>query len=316
MTPKISIIIPVFNSEKYIEKCINSVLNQKYTYFELLLINDGSTDSSGAICNKYSYKDDRIKVFHKDNGGVSSARNYGLNRASGSWLTFIDSDDFIHINYLNTVFAKKYECPRDLIITNAIEYSLKADKYKLFKEGFLPTYSFLKLYGLVLLDTPWAKFYNLRIIKNNKINFDNSFNNGEDTLFNLDYIKHCQNIEILDISNYFYRDNPRGLSKYINSFEKELQLYQQIYEKYIKLTNLFGTFNGKINISRLLMAIYRNGYNRKDRIINLKKLKEYFPIDSEKIFNGKGLTSILLRTFLKLNTKIFDQVYFLIIRYK
>lgn len=99
MNPKISVIVPVYNGENYISRCIESILLQTFTDFELLLIDDGSKDNSGNICDKYALKDKRIKVFHKKNGGVSSARNLGLYHAKGEWVSFIDADDYIEQNY-------------------------------------------------------------------------------------------------------------------------------------------------------------------------------------------------------------------------
>lgn len=93
--PNISVVVPVFNAEKYLSECIDSILSQTFTDFELLLINDGSKDNSGAICDEYAHKDYRVKVFHKENGGVSSARNLGLENAKGEWIAFVDSDDWI-----------------------------------------------------------------------------------------------------------------------------------------------------------------------------------------------------------------------------
>lgn len=96
----ISVIIPIYNTEKYLSRYIESVLNQSYKNFELLLINDGSKDRSGDICDEYAKKDNRIKVFHKENGGVSSARNLGLDNAKGDYVCFIDSDDYVGKRYL------------------------------------------------------------------------------------------------------------------------------------------------------------------------------------------------------------------------
>lgn len=93
--PKISIIVPVYNVEKYLRKCIDSILNQTFKDFELILIDDGSTDESGKICDEYNLKDNRIKVIHKENGGLSSARNAGLDIAQGEYIGFVDSDDWI-----------------------------------------------------------------------------------------------------------------------------------------------------------------------------------------------------------------------------
>ena len=99
--PKISIIVPVYNVEQYLPRCIDSILNQSFADFELLLIDDGSKDKSGAICDEYAAKDSRIRVYHKENGGVSSARNIGLENARGEWLSFIDGDDEITDGYFN-----------------------------------------------------------------------------------------------------------------------------------------------------------------------------------------------------------------------
>ena len=93
MNPKISVIVPVYNVEKYLRRCIDSILSQTFSDFELLLIDDGSKDKSGEICDEYAAKDARVRVFHKENGGVSSARNLGLDNAKGDWITFSDSDD-------------------------------------------------------------------------------------------------------------------------------------------------------------------------------------------------------------------------------
>ncbi len=103
--PQISIIVPVYNIEKYFHRCVDSILSQTFTDFELLLINDGSNDNSGAICDEYAAKDARIRVFHKENGGVSSARNLGLDNAKGEWITFVDSDDYVKPDYLSNLLA-------------------------------------------------------------------------------------------------------------------------------------------------------------------------------------------------------------------
>lgn len=96
----ISVIVPIYNTEKYLSCCINSILSQTYTNFELLLVDDGSTDESSIICDEYALKDSRVRVFHKANGGVTSARRFGVQTARGEWVTFVDSDDELHIDAL------------------------------------------------------------------------------------------------------------------------------------------------------------------------------------------------------------------------
>lgn len=112
----ISIIVPVYNVEKYLERCIESILNQTFTGFELILVDDGSTDLSGDICDKYSKKDKRIKVIHKQNGGLSSARNAGLEIASGDYIAFIDSDDFVAKEYIFLLYENLIENNADISI--------------------------------------------------------------------------------------------------------------------------------------------------------------------------------------------------------
>lgn len=104
MNKSISVVIPVYNIERYLPRCMGSLLNQSFSDFEILLIDDGSTDNSGEICDKYSETFDFIKTYHKVNGGLSDARNYGINKSKGKYITFIDPDDFVHKDYLKTLF--------------------------------------------------------------------------------------------------------------------------------------------------------------------------------------------------------------------
>ncbi|MEH7356562.1 glycosyltransferase family 2 protein [Neobacillus drentensis] len=122
MNPKISIIVPVFNVEPYIHECIKSILNQSFKDFELILVNDGSSDRSGDICDEYSKEDERIFVIHKKNGGQSSARNRGINAAKGDYIGFIDSDDWIHSDMYKILYEKASETEADITACNIVEY--------------------------------------------------------------------------------------------------------------------------------------------------------------------------------------------------
>lgn len=112
----VSFIIPIYNAEKYLDECIKSIIKQTYSNFELLLVNDGSTDNSAIICDTYANKDSRIKVIHKINGGVSSARNIGLDNAKGEYICFVDADDVIHPKLLETTLSVLMETQQDIII--------------------------------------------------------------------------------------------------------------------------------------------------------------------------------------------------------
>lgn len=106
MTEKITVIVPVYNVENYLEKCLDSLINQTYKNLEIIVINDGSTDNSGEICQEYAQKDNRIVYIEKENGGQSEARNMGLDRMTGSYVTFVDSDDWVELDYVETLYKK------------------------------------------------------------------------------------------------------------------------------------------------------------------------------------------------------------------
>lgn len=121
MEELISVIVPVYNVEKYVEKCIESIVNQRYFDLEILLIDDGSTDSSGKICDRYQIRDKRIKVFHKENGGLSDARNYGMKLASGKYIIFIDSDDYLDIEMISLLYSELKESMADISVCGFYE---------------------------------------------------------------------------------------------------------------------------------------------------------------------------------------------------
>lgn len=174
--PLISIIIPVYNSEKTLNRCVNSILNQTFMDWELLLVDDGSTDKSGKICDQYALKDFRIRVFHKKNGGVSSARNTGLDYAIGSWITFVDSDDFIDATFLDT-----------LIRLQSSDLCISGIQFINNETILLPPEEYIKIENVAELDNllnklyftaPWGKVYKNEIIQKNNIRFNINASSG------------------------------------------------------------------------------------------------------------------------------------------
>lgn len=189
----ISIIIPVYNVEKDIRRCLNSVLAQSYKKFEVILVDDGSTDSSGAICDEYSRIDNRIKVFHKKNGGVSSARNYGLKciNAQTDFVCFIDSDDYVEQFWLQD-YLDNYN-GEDVLFQNARWW--KGSKIMLDRKVAMdPSMSlFDKIKTLVERNTSyvWAAMWNADIIRQYNLRFSN-YSYWEDLLFCFLYYKYCK----------------------------------------------------------------------------------------------------------------------------
>ena len=125
--PKISVIVPVYKAEAYLHRCVGSLLTQTFTDFEVLLVDDGSPDRSGAICDEYARRDSRVRVFHKENGGVSSARNYGISKAEGLWLLFVDSDDWCNENYIeDNIIEELFKMDNVIITPHAAFYTDEA----------------------------------------------------------------------------------------------------------------------------------------------------------------------------------------------
>lgn len=125
----ISIIVPIFNTEKYLHQCLDSILSQSYENFECLLINDGSTDASASICREYIAKDARFRYFEKENGGVSSARNLGIERSGGAYITFIDSDDWIEFDYLEVLYAAIIQETADISVSTYRTYEMSKNQW-------------------------------------------------------------------------------------------------------------------------------------------------------------------------------------------
>lgn len=206
--PTFSVIVPVYNSESCLERCINSILGQTFQDFELLLINDGSADSSGVICDRFAQHDSRIRVFHKLNGGVSSARNLGLANAQGEWIAFCDSDDRVFPEWLNIFVANMSFS--DLVSQGMrFDYSSSYKNTRLIDVGvpykgnnfseFLDMMLDVGIVGYVM-----NKCFRNSIIRENNITFDTRFNIHEDEDFVLKYMACAKNVVSVEAVGYHY----------------------------------------------------------------------------------------------------------------
>lgn len=213
MQPFFSIITPVYNAEEYIQKCIESIQDQKFSDFELLLVNDGSSDNSGGLCDYYAAKDQRIQVFHKKNGGVSSARNFGLDKATGKYIIFLDSDDYFTPDTL--VVCK------DIIAENSLDilqFSLQGilsngapSNNTTIRHDTTETLSpddYLKKGQLQVC--AGGTCIKRSIIEDYNIRFDEKIKLAEDQLFIISSILHSKRIKYEDIVLYNYLDNPES----------------------------------------------------------------------------------------------------------
>lgn len=164
MAAKISVIIPIYNSEYYLKKCIESVINQTYKNLEIILVNDGSTDKSSYICNEYMMKDDRIKVINKENGGVSDSRNYGISASTGEYIAFLDSDDWIDSNLYNVLYNLIIKNNSDISVCNFKRVNNEEEKLKFSSNEFIYNNieAIEEIYGeryIQFIGVVWNKLY-------------------------------------------------------------------------------------------------------------------------------------------------------------
>ena len=226
MEIKVSIIVPVYNAENYIKRCIDSIIAQDYPNWELIIIDDGSSDSSGDRCDRYSLLDKRIRVVHKPNGGVSSARNTGLKAANGDWISFVDADDYVKPSFLSSFLAK---------LSDNVEYvsmgfeNLNSQSFPVISiidtnnalEGLFSS-------GAYKYMQPWAKFFKKNKIDELKLMFDTKLSIGEDKLFILQYLLGTTECRFLNDSLYMYNDGI-GLSTKRYQPDVELDLAEKTH---------------------------------------------------------------------------------------
>ena len=246
-SPKLSIIIPVYNAEKYIEECIKSVLNQKYKDFEIIIVNDGSTDNSLNIISKLKNSYGKIKLFNLENNGVSNARNFGIEQSKGEYIGFVDADDLIDEEmYLTLMKNMENEsldiimCARENFYVNTnktnkifldIDTNVKIER-KFYEEKLLPL--------IVKLDdsisSVWSKMYRKSVIIENDIKFDVNLNINEDWNFNIDFLGFSKNFMYINKPYYKYRvENNQSLSRKFRNdyFDIYVKKYNKIYKKFV-----------------------------------------------------------------------------------
>jgi len=279
MNDLVSIIIPVYNSEKYLKDCIASLQKQKYSNIEVLFINDGSIDNSRTICEDICKLDNRFKLYNNKNYGVSYSRNYGIERASGKYLCFVDSDDIISNDFIGTLVRQITNSDSDMAIC-----SIQGFKNNIIKKGknsgkinessiFSPDLESILFskYGGYLAN----KLYKKSIITRNRIWLDEEVSICEDLIFNLEYLKFCSKIAVIDNVMYYYRIH--ASSSYYNLSNRNWFSVLDAYGKILEYD--FNDDTKKSVYYNLYMIIYEAKYRclnkfRNDDII-CKKIDFY-----------------------------------------
>ncbi len=215
--PLFSIIVPVYNAQQYIRTCIDSLVNQTIPDLEIILVNDGSRDASGLICDEYAARDVRIKVHHKNNGGVSSARNIGLNISKGDWICFADSDDSVDPYWLEE-YARALN-NTDIIfqgavlVDNGIGEKITLREYFVQGDAREKVLSYLEDVPGSLLNSTWSKCYKSSIIRENSIQFMEKCSLNEDLIFTLQFLIVSSSLKVIKHAGYNYRRDNSTLTR-------------------------------------------------------------------------------------------------------
>lgn len=221
MSLKISIIIPIYNMEQFLGRCLDSIVNQSHASLEIILVNDGSTDSSGDTCDTYAQKDNRIKVIHQINGGVSSARNAGLDAATGDYISFVDPDDYIELNtyetlipYLdnNSIDILRFNANRKGEILNWLPFKGEYSGDRFEQEVVLSMIGSEKFGGMFILGVLWIHLFKKELIEQNHIRFNKDLRRCEDRLFTITSMLHAERMFFIDDVLYHYQVNDESLS--------------------------------------------------------------------------------------------------------
>ena len=279
MKDLITIIIPVYNVEKYLKQCIESVIKQTYTNLEIILVDDGSTDNSGNICDEYKKNDIRIKVIHKENGGVSCARNFGLENASGKYIGFIDSDDYVEPEYCEKLLKSIKEnnvqcalCKFDKVYEKNNSSIINESNYIIDTNSFImEVLNVQKGFGFCTQKL-WTREALFDIRYNEKIKV------GEDSLFCIESCKNIENIYVLNEKLYHYRFNENSLvrkfdEKYIEKYLKAMKETKIYIEKGHDNPEIIKRFNNYI-VYNILLIIVNYCFNKKNKMNIIKQIKE------------------------------------------
>lgn len=292
----VSIIVPVYNAQKCIDRCLASIISQSYENWELILVDDGSKDESLAKCQAYAQKDSRIRIIHTENRGVSSARNTGLDNACGEYITFVDSDDTIHPDFLseclqNTadLIVANYERPNDVKELHYVE----ATPYLVFQQN--------------AIRPVWGKVYSRKIIEENHIRFDTKIRFAEDTIFVLQYCLHIQTVAYVFKHLYMYAEPPyytvykykTSLDEYLNILSLLQNLTTRLKEKSYEVKMLLEENTNAICLPYII-SLY------KAKQFDYQQRKIYF----EKFYNERitethwGLIKVLLPFKFAINSNV------------
>lgn len=305
MNELISVIVPIYNAEKYMEKCVKSIMMQTYTKIEIILIDDGSRDNSSKICDKLAKEDTRIRVIHKENEGVASARNAGIHLSKGEFITFVDSDDWIEKDFIETLYNTLERNKVDVVRGNYY----REGKNKTLESGRMNNFENIKIQeeddelrkellksilNGSLLSYVWLLLIKKKLLIEKKIQFKRNISFMEDTMFYLEIVATKASMYIINKSIYHYNNNLQSASKSLGNAQKNILNILNVNKEMNIILNKYDVANKKeLNIEmstnhiNMILNLYFNLY--KEKAINTKDLK----CDITKIMEKDKLVEIL-----------------------
>lgn len=299
MAALISIIVPVYKVEKHLARCIDSILTQTYTNLEIILVDDGSPDSCGMICDHYAETDGRIKVLHKENGGVGYARNSGLDICSGDFIMFVDSDDWISTDAVRSLYERIVSDGSDMAVGRHVDFYEDGHTDATFSSWMKDCVMTTKDVLISVKDpvfvpvAPWGKLYKCEIFE--KIRYP-SLNCGEDLMIYPLILDQCEKISVVDREIYYYFQRSNSL---YHSPSKQAMIGN--IEAIISFSLYLRNKNFNTSASTWYLSAINQIYILNDRKIGLRVLKQHFDrVSEKKLMKGKGLKQRIKRVILEI----------------
>ena len=263
MNQLISVIVPVYNVEEFVKKCLDSLVRQSYKNLEIIVIDDGSTDNSGRICDEFAKKEKNIKVFHKKNGGLSDARNFGIKKAGGEIIAFVDSDDFVDEEYIGVMYGKMVQKDVDVVVCG---YNFVKPKKDVLSGKNAAIKLLTKHENIDIV--AWNKLYRKSLFADNEIWFPKG-KKHEDTLTTYKVLSKARKVVYLDEALYFYNERPGSITK-IEKIEERLTMRELAAEEAVSYFKKDSDLEQAAEVSLLLAK-----YAFLDRAIGGKIGKKY-----------------------------------------
>ena len=252
---KVSVIVPVYNAQNFIEDCVMSILNQTFKDIELILVDDGSKDNSLEICKMLADQDERVMVFHQENGGSSSAKNAGLKIAKGDYVAFCDADDTLDNEYIENLYKgvalhNADVCVGNAAFTNVEDSKVVSRRTVNMTSGIFSLKEFMAYYPEYMpnavIGAPWNKLYRRSIITKNSICFNTNIRNNEDTHFNYEFLVKCKTVYVSESPYYNYMNRVGVASASRNFIPNLFDIYVVTYKKAIDFLKAADSYNENI----------------------------------------------------------------------